>query len=458
MNNKTVSVYTDEEFNTQGLSDAVKSKTGRRSVFLPLVFSVVAAFVFWLVVVWGNNTCSGIPVQVLGNDQLMSNNFTISSIEPSSVDLVLRGKGEVIDRIMQDQSLISASVNVFDPGSSNALFESVDEIKEGKYTVALDVALPEGVSCSTKSVTITVSKASHKEFSTALAGTNKEDDVKLHMSNYSFANGISLDRQAVVEELVTVIGDEKTLAQVDHIALNIDWLKDLTGDATVYVTPVACDRFGDEIESRFLRFEPETLEVNIKVNKYKYVLLAPKTAPKDDGAYTLSLTGVGVIGPVFEIDRIPDVIEVDVSQDVRLQEYTILSREQGSGVRIMTDEGEYTELTVTAEKKSTIVKLNLLVKTENMQVIPPLNGTYTLDKDRITVQIEYYPVGIDTPKLTDENLLVTLDLSGLKTGQTQVEAKVGFVNVGDVSGAKVVEVEKLTVTLETDPPAEVAEL
>ena len=454
MNNKTVSVYSDEEFNTQGLSDAVKSKNGRRSIFLPLVFSVIAAFVFWLVVVWGNNTCSGIPVQVLGNDQLMSNNFTISSIDPANVDLVLRGKGEVIDRIMQDQSLVGAFVNVFDPGSSDALFESADEIKEGKYTVALDVTLPDGVSCSTKSVTITVEKASHKEFSTTLAGTNKEDDVRLNMSNYSFANGISLDRQTVVEENITVIGDEKTLAQVDHIALNIDWLKDLTGDATVYVTPVACDRFGDEIESRFLRFEPATLEVNIKVNKYKYVLLSAKAPAEDDGAYSLSQTGVGVIGPVFEVDRIPDVIEVEVSQDIRLQDYTIYSRDLGSGVRFITDEGERAELTVTAEKKSTLVKLNLLVKTQNMLIVPPSSGSYSLDKDRITVQIEYYPLVTDAKKLTDENLIVTLDLSDLKEGQTQVEARVGFINAQDISGAKVIEVEKLTVTLISDPKIE----
>ena len=131
--------------------------------------------------------------------------------------------------------------------------------------VDLKITVPEGVSCNAKTVKVTIAQASSKEFSTTGADLSNSGPVHLNMNNYSFANGISLDRLMIVEESITVIGDQHQVEQIDYLSLDIDWLKDLSDDATVYVTPVACDRYGDVIDSKFLRFEPASVEVNVKV-------------------------------------------------------------------------------------------------------------------------------------------------------------------------------------------------
>ena len=149
--NKTVGVYNDGEFNNAGLSGAIKNKNTRKSIFIPLIGSIIAAFGLWLFVIWGNNTCTGITVDVVGNAQLMSNSYTVSAVEPATVDLVLKGKDEVIKRITDDPSLISASVYVFAFNDENGqridgVFDNEGDIAEGEYTVELKINMPEGVS------------------------------------------------------------------------------------------------------------------------------------------------------------------------------------------------------------------------------------------------------------------------------------------------------------------------
>ena len=451
--NKTVAVYSDGEFANQGLTGAIKNKSNRKSFFIPLICSIIAAFGLWLFVIWGNNTCTGIPIEVVGNAQLMSNNYTVSAVEPATVDLVFKGKDEVIKRITDDPSLISASVYVFSSvvGAEIAIdgiFEKEDEIAPGVYTVELMITAPEGVSCSTKTVKVTVSKASVKEFSTEQAGSSKDAPVRLNMSNYSFANGISLDSQSVVEKSVTVIGDQTRVEAIEYISLNVDWLKDLTGDATVFVTPVACDRYGDVIDSEFLRFEPATLEVNVKVNKQKTLTLVPKKAADDTATYTLSVPSVTVIGPVLEIDRLSDTLEITVGQDLPSRHYTVAASSLGSNVRFLTKNGEIDAFTLIADKKVGTVTKELLIKAENVIVLSPEDLSLTFDKAEYKIVVTYLPAAEDAAELSEEDLTVVLDLQSALAGTAEYDLSVSFKAGGDKAEKYLtVTAEKVKVTL-----------
>lgn len=427
---KTVGVYSDGEFDNQGLTGAIKNKNARKSFFIPLIGSIIAAFGLWLFVIWGNNTCTGIPVEVVGNAQLMSYNYTVSAVEPATVDIVLKGKDEVIKRITDDPSLISASVHVFgsdeeEGGRINGIFEKEDQIAPGEYTVELKITTPDGVSCGTKTVKVTVSKASAKEFSTEQAGSSKDTPVRLNMSNYSFANGISLASQMVAEKSVTVIGDQKRVESIEYLSLDVDWLKDLTGDATVFVTPVACDRYGDVIDSEFLRFEPATLEVNVKVNKQKTLMLVPKKGHGDTAEYRTSVAAVNVIGPVLEIDRLSDTLEFTVSQDLPTRNYTLSASDVGGNVRFLTKNGESDAFTFTVEKKEGETVKDLVLRAEDIRVLAPLSGNYTLDKTEYKIQVRYVPVS-DGKELSAEDLTVILDLTGAQEGSGEYELSITF--------------------------------
>jgi YbbR domain-containing protein len=428
MSNKTVVTYSDEEFSSEGMD----GKKARRSFFIPLICSIAAAFALWLFVVWGNNTCTGIPVQVVGNEQLMSSNYTVSSIEPANIDLVFRGKTEVIKRISKDPSLVTASVSIFGTegdASSSFIFDSVEEITPGEYTVELKFVLPEGVSCNTKSVKVTIAEAGTKDFSTADADLSGKGPVRLNMSNFSFANGISLEKIVVVEENISVIGDQYKVDAIDYIALKVDWLKDLSDDAVAYVTPVACDKYGDVIDSEFLHFEPSSVQVNIKVNKQKIIHLVPKKADGDSSDYTLSVNAVRVIGSVLEIDKLKDVYEVPIEPGVLEERNVPLEASKiGSGLRFMTEEGERNAITLVIKKTSRERKAQFSVKAEDLLLSTPPDVQFDFDKSEYQIEVLYVAVDPSKTDSVSGNAVVSLDLSKLPLapGVYELPLKVSF--------------------------------
>lgn len=445
MNNKTVVTYSEEDFE----SGSIKGKKSRSSVFIPLICSIVAAFALWLFVIWGNNTCTGIAVEVLGNEQLLSNNYTVSSIEPSNIDLVFRGKSDVIQRITKDPSLVTAYVNVFGDDSTPGVFDSVENIKPGEYTVELKISVPDGVSCGSKTVKVTIAEAGSKTFSTADADLSNSGPVRLNMSNYSFANGISLDRLMIMEESVTVIGDQNKVEAIDYISLKVDWLKDFADDATIYVTPVACDKYGDEVDAKFLRFKPASVEVDVKVTKQKIIHLKPRI-PEGEGAdYSLSVDTLKVIGPVLEIDRLKDTIEIPVDQNLAEKKYELQASDLGSSIRFVTEEGERSTITIVAQKRQRTFKTTLTVSAKDIILLsaPDSGYVYELDKEEYSVDVRYVVIDPENSEITSQNLVAILDLSDVRVGSNELSLKIAFLPDENVERYVLQQAEGVKVTV-----------
>ena len=411
MNRKTIEGFPGAEFENDGASGTVKGKKGRRSVILPLILSVIGAIAIWLYVIASNNTCSAIPVTVNGNEQLMSSNYTVSSVEPASVDVVLRGKKDVVSQIISDKSMITAYIDVFgkpEDSEDSYLFASTDEIKEGEYTVDVQFTLPDGVTCSTKSVTVTIARSYSKTF--------KKEDFKVSFKNYSVSEEYVLSEETVKEESLTVSGDETTVSSIAKIGLNVDWQSEITGDVDAVVTPVAYDDFGGEIDSTFLHFEPETLNVCVSVNKVKTFSLVLKTADNDTGAYTLSRETVQLVGPTMTIDSIGSEIVLNADQDL-LAEPTIRESYEfdasrfSSAVMIRQGEEYVKSTTVRVGRTERMRSVMLSIPSAVWKVIAPENLEYEFYVDQITVMAEYMPRDKET-SLAADDLLVLVDMSG----------------------------------------------
>ena len=103
--NHTVKNYEEGELTEEGFSGEIRNKKSRWSLIVPLILSVVAAMALWMYVIAANNTCTDIPIQLTGKEKLLGSGYTVSLVEPQTVDLVLRGNSETIKKIIKTPSL-----------------------------------------------------------------------------------------------------------------------------------------------------------------------------------------------------------------------------------------------------------------------------------------------------------------------------------------------------------------
>ncbi len=431
-----------------GTDRSARNKKGRGSVLVSLGLSIFAAIALWLFVVAENNTCSGISIQVSGIEQLMSYNYTVSAIEPSTIELVLKGKNDQIDRILSDKSLVAATIHVFahEGEEGNCLFSDVTQIKAGEYVVDVDIVLPEGVTCNTKSVKVTVSET----FSRVLG----KDDFRINLSNYSFGNGFSKAEEFVRENSLTVSGDEGTVSRISYIGLNIDWLKEVTDDVEAVITPVAYDSFGGVIDTKFLRFEPAQLNVAITVNKSKNFPLVLRLPEGDTGVYTLSRGTVRLIGPVALIDKIGDEIVLNEDQNFEQEPeiralYTLEAGRFGSAVRIVEQSGNTKSLSIQVTRTEGTVQEEIVVPLSAVKIFPPEGKIYTVLEEELRITVEYSPD--KNEKMTSDDLLVFLDLTNMQNGQTPVTPTVSWKPSGKFQNVRLISVSRATVNISDLP-------
>ncbi len=454
MANKTVAVYDTEEFENNGITDAITTEKGRRSVLLPLILSLIAAVGLWLFVLGSNNTVSDVQIDVLGTEQLMGSNFSVGAIDPPVVDMVLRGDAAAISRIKKDKTLIAASVNVYGTPSDRVgsyIFGEGETVKEGKYTVTLDIRLPDGVECSSKTVEVTIVPSASVVFD--------KTEIIIDKTNYSFANGFSLAGETVNNQTVTVIGDQETVSAIDHITLNIDWLKDIAGDVDAMVVPVAYDMYGGKIDSRFLRFEPEQVSVSISVNRKKTVSLALMQSPSDRNSYQLSTDTVTLFGPASYVDLLSDVLYINEDQDFEEQPeiapiYTVDATSFGGKLRFCDNETDTLIKTMKIEVTQTTktVEQSILIPLEDLQIKTTEDYDCVVHTSLVELQFRYIAT---TESVVASDILLYLDLSELREGTHLLTPAVFFKSGIDAKDIEIIYKGTVEVTLTVETAKEV---
>ncbi|MBQ9467816.1 MAG: hypothetical protein IJU52_02280 [Clostridia bacterium] len=405
---------------------SVKKKKRNLSVLL-LIFSLIGAVALWLFVVRDNNTVSAVTVSVTGNERLMGENLSVSLIEPQTVDIVLRGKSDQIKQILSDKSIISAKVNIFKTSQTsgnneNYIFEDESAAKVGVYTVKLEVTLPEGVSCAERTVTVTVSETLSKKIPTK--------DIGHKITNYSFSSDCSLGSMTFEQQYLTISGDVSSVNRIASVAVVSDWSKEITGDITVGgLVPIAYDDEGDVIDSRFLRFEPSVLQLNISVNKVRNVSLALLTEEGDHTVYSLSQNDMTVFGPVKLIDRLGDVFYINKS-DFESGNRTVadsyeLRPEQVansvSGGALYSDQVRFTDLggnevsfiRISVRKDDSKKTVTVVVPAGKWSILTDGGFEYSVGED-YPVTVTYIPKEKDVPSADD--LVCFADLRGKGEG------------------------------------------
>ena len=439
--NHTVKNYEEGELTEEGFSGEIRNKKSRWSLIVPLILSVVAAMALWMYVIAANNTCTDIPIQLTGKEKLLGSGYTVSLVEPQTVDLVLRGNSETIKKIIKTPSLVTASVSIFkkdtEEGNKGYIFED-DEVRAGDYVVSLNIQLPEGVQCNEKKVTVRISRKETKIVPTS--------EIRINKTAYSYGNGCYIFGESIEEQNLVVSADKETLEEIDYIALEVSGLKDLTKDFYANVLPVAYDSYGDQIDSQSLSFEPETLSLHIKVNRVKNIQLTLKTAEGDTTKYTLSQKSVRFTGASELVEILPDALclneEEFSSGKMAVEEGTVYeftaealvkalyNGDFDSGRIALEDEYHQTVETIriTVKAESGVLEKELELSESDIRMILPKGYHATVLDAPLKICVLYTEAGKDISK---ENLLCVLQLSALTEGTHSVSLEVGI--MGEIS-------------------------
>ena len=162
----TVESYNSDEALEKGIGEEIKKKGVFRSIILPLFLSLIAAIGIWAYVATENSLVSGLTLQINGKETLQTAGYTVTTVDPQNVDVVLNGKAELTSKVVKDRSRITARINLFKDDVHNDeknkeyyVFENVDDIRDGTYTVQIEFILPDGVTCEPKTVSVVISKS-----------------------------------------------------------------------------------------------------------------------------------------------------------------------------------------------------------------------------------------------------------------------------------------------------------
>ena len=434
----------------------VKRKRFSISLLVSILLSLIGAIALWLYVVAGNNTVEAVSVTVFGNERLMGSNYSVSDVSPKSVDIVLRGKSEEIKQILNDKSLISLRVNIFK--SSQVLedgdcfiFENESKIKPGEYTVDLEAILPEGVTCASKSVKVSISESSSKTFDAS--------QIRHSISNYSFAADCSLGSIFFEQNSLTVSGDVKTVNSIASVSVISNWSKEISGDVTINgLVPVAYDKEGDEIDSRFLRFEPEMLQLNISVTKKKTLSFYVTPPVNDTMVYTLSPSEVTVSGPVKLIEKLNGsyCLNDEQTADPIGSMFTVTTEQIAKSVEggaafanelhfVSIDGKVYDELAVRVSRNEGKKIEYLTIPASMWNVLTAEGMDYEILTQPYTVELTYVDNGYGVPSL--QNLLCFVDLRGRAEGEYVVSPKVALIGTSGFKDLQIVRAPMLDVRL-----------
>ena len=207
------------------MTDKRQTKTSK----LNILFAIIIAFAAWVFVIYNyapmkNVTYSDIPIDYVGELELVQSGLGIESSTADTVDVTLKINRKNYNNISADDIYVAVDV-------TNAV--------EGRNGLSVDVTPPRDCTVervSKDSISVEVVKGSNKDVPlTAVYGDTNDDSQEPIATEMSYSN-------------VSVLGAADNVAKVRMALLEVN-SNDLVGGAKSFVdTPIAVDEEGKEVK------------------------------------------------------------------------------------------------------------------------------------------------------------------------------------------------------------------
>ena len=383
----------------------------RRSKLMSLLLAFGIAIGLWLYVVTNvsvesETTFHDIPVQFEGETALEERELMITSGTDTTIDLRLQGARDHLNKLSSQNITIKVDLSrIYDPGTHEVGYDIIYPgdvpsnafIEQSKYPDA---------------ITITVEKWDSKE-------------VPVHVVYDGFVPEDYLDDRdnALLDyELIGISGPASVVEQITRaeIYVNMEGRTESISEPFQYTL---CDAAGEPVDASLITAETAQVRLDLTIQRFKelpvtYTLAEGGGATEDNVKITLDTTSIRVSGSSTRLEELTE-INLGTINLAQIPEDTVLTYpvKLPEGVINLTGVSE-----VNLEVHFTGLRTREFV-VENIRVIGvPAGLEYELVTRQLTVTVRG-PSG-KISQMTDQDLIVTADISGKTPGTLIVNATV----------------------------------
>ena len=383
-----------------------------------LAFSLIFAFVFWLIISIEQNpersrTFNNIPVTVNTQGSAMESlgiNI-INDISDKNVSVTVYGPNYVVSSLNSDDIVITASVaDVTTPGTYDLKLVAHQNGAENGYTFS---------NISPSSIRVTFDYVDTKEFSV----TSKADGVSVSVdSNLVREDPLISDAE---NSTITVKGPRSLVQKIDSVVAVTDEKVALDATTKFDAEIQLLDVSGNKIDKTNITLSTETVSIMVPISKKAVLNVVPSFQNlTDEGIldildYNLSVEKVTVIGPPATIESMSQVsLEAIDIREVTSQNNTFTKKLiLPDGVKLQDNiESVSVKVKTSAFTQKTLTVSN--IEFENLSENVKISDYSSIKNVKICGRAS------DIKKITSSNLVAVADLSGKTAGEYIVDVKI----------------------------------
>ncbi len=264
-----------------------------------ILFSVVTAFIAWLITVnfidtQGSYTVKDVPVDfqaVEESDQLALSSLKVVEDQDIKVDVVIEGDRAQVGRIRPaDLQVVPDLSGITKPGT----YPSVRLTCKSRYVRGFTI---QGIHPET--ISLKVDRYVTKTFSV----TPSVQGLKIPEEGYLGAG------TTVSPEKIEVYGPESVISQIDKCVAAVQFTEPLTSTKTVRSQLYFYDSEGNEVSKDLLSLDQESADITVQVFEQKELpvrfdyLNVPDGFPLDELEYELTQDTILVAGPASVLNQ-----------------------------------------------------------------------------------------------------------------------------------------------------------
>lgn len=375
-------------------------------------FSVVTAFVLWLVIMINQNpdvdrTFTDVPVSInLENTFVATNQMEIiGDISSQKFTVTVKGPSYVVSALQSSDIYVYASAAAIDAPGEYQL-----EVSGARNTAVSDYDF---ISISPSTVTVNFDYVDTKEFT-----------IKANAGGASAAEGLVAETAVVSgteSDTINIKGPRTVINKIASVVAYADVNATLSESTTYDAEIQLYDENGERVDTANLTLSENAVKVTVPISKRKTVPIKadftnlPSGFSKESISYTIDHDSINIIGTPEAIDKISSVTlsPIDITSVSVSSNSFDVSAKLPEGVRIL-DSIEH--FTVTVDTSSYAEKVFAVSTVRYKGLSSGLNAT----SDAVIKNVKICGPKAALAKLTANMLYAEVDLSGKAAGEHTV--------------------------------------
>lgn len=380
------------------------------------LLSLVVAFGLWLYVISNVSTGSedtyyNIPVVLTNETVLNDRGLMLEKEEQLTVSLKLAGNRSDLAKLNSSNITVTADLSKI--------------VSEGQHTLSYNISFPGDVPRT--SVDVLSQNPANVKISVAERKTREVPVVPMYQG--AVPEGFLTDKENVTMdyESVMVTGPAKVVDQIKQAVVQVD-LEGCTETISQSYSYILCDAQGEPVDAKMVVTDVEQVNLTLTIQRYKEVQLMVNVIPgggatRQNTKISMDLEKIQISGSEQMLSEMDDTLVLGDLKLAEVLEDTTLEYE------IKLPEG-ITNLTGKSKVSVKVEFQGLVKKTVEVSRFIQRGLPAGMEADLLTkaLTVELRGSAAQIEAVTEEDLVVTVDLSNARPGTDTYKATVTITN------------------------------